>query len=351
MHPEEKSLLPTARLALVLLTGGLLAACGKGTPITSGTPTPAPTLPPQVTAQYPLPTKSSEPHGIALGSDANLWVSEFAPSKIARLGMNGKFQEGVTPTRNAGPNGVASGPGPNLNIWFTETNVGRVAQATVTGPPYTEYTLPDSSARPVGIALGSDGNMWVTDPGTNSVWRVQQVRAKPHVVFTQYHLTGNAQPMMITNGPDGALWFTEPGTDSIGRLTVSGHSLTEYQLKRKNAYPMGITSGTDNALWFVEQKGLQIGRMAITGTVTAEYPLNNAMTPDSIVQGVDGNFYFTDTAKNKIGQFFFRSHAVRFYGIPTANSGPTAMTIGVDGQVYFVETAGNKVGQFRYFNV
>ena len=51
-----------------------------------------------------------------------------------------------------------------------------------------------------------------------------------------------------------------------------------------------------------------IGRMSTTGVVTAEYPLAGAMTPDAIVQGVDGNFYFTDTAANKIGQFFFRGH-------------------------------------------
>ncbi|MGA8576428.1 MAG: hypothetical protein WB609_12200 [Candidatus Cybelea sp.] len=339
------------RLALVLLTGGFLAACGKGTPITSGTPTPSPTLPPQVTAQYPIPTASSEPLGIALGSDGNLWVSEFASSKMARLNPGGKFSESSTPTRKAGPNGVASGPGPNLNVWFTETNVGRVAQVTVNGPPYSEYTLPSSAARPAAITLGSDGNMWVADPGTNSIWRVQQLRIKPHVRFTQFQLTGNAQPAMITNGPDGALWFTEPGTNSIGRLNVTGRSLTEYPLKDKNAHPMGITSGSNNELWFVEQKGESIVRMAITGAIVAEYPLNGAMTPDAIAQGIDGNFYFTDTAKNKIGQFFFHSHHVNFYSIPTPNSGPTAMTIGLDGQVYFVETAGNKVGQFRYFNV
>ena len=344
-------MLATPRLALVLLTGGLLAACGKGTPITSGTPTPSPTIPPQVTAQYPIPTKSSEPHGITLGSDGNLWVTEFRPSKMAQLGTGGKFAESVTPTRNAGPNGVASGPGPALNVWFTETNVGRVGQVTVAGPPYSEYTLPNTSSKPVAIALGSDGNMWVADPGTNSIWRVEQLRAKPHVLFTQYQLTGNAQPSTITNGPDGALWFTEPGSDSIGRLSVNGRSLTEYPLKDKNAYPVGITAANDNGLWFVEQKGLRIVRMATTGDVTAEYPLPGAITPDQLVQGIDGNFYFTDTAKNKIGQFLFRKHGVKFFSIPTADSQPTALTIGADGQIYFVETAGNKVGQFRYFNV
>ncbi len=339
------------RVALAFLAAAVLSACGKGTPITSGTATPAPTPTPGVTSQYPIPTVSCLPMGITLGADGNLWITEFASSKIGRLGTGGKVSESVTPTRKAGPLGVASGPGPNLNVWFTEAKVAKVGQITTNGPPYTEYTLPDPAARPVGLALGQDGNMWLTDPGTNSIWRIEQLRVKPHVRFTQFMLTGNAQPLTITNGPDGALWFTEPGTNSIGRLPVSGKPLTEYKVPTANSEPTGIAAGNDGALWFTEQKTQKIGRIATTGNVTAEYPLAGAMTPDAIVQGVDGNFYFTDTAKNRIGQFFFRGHHVNYYPIPTANSEPTAMTLGSDEQIYFVETAGNKIGQFRYFNV
>ncbi|MBV8066693.1 MAG: hypothetical protein JO113_01865 [Candidatus Eremiobacteraeota bacterium] len=341
----------TARLALVLLTAAFLAACGGGTLVTSGTPTPAPTPTPAVTSQYPIPTASSQPMGIALGSDGHLWITEFATAKIAQLASNGTISENVTPTGKSGPLGIASGPAPNLNVWFAEFNVRKVGEITTTGPPYIEYTLPDVKAKPVGMALGSDGNMWLTDSGTNSIWRVQQIRVKPYVKFTQYRLSGNAQPLAITNGPDGALWFTETGTNRIGRLPIKGAPLREYTIPTKNSDPVGIAPGLNNALWFTEQKAQQIGEIATTGNVLAEFHLNGAMAPDAIVQGIDGNFYFTDTALNKIGQFFPKSHRLVFYPIPTANSEPTALTLGTDSQIYFVETAGNKVAQFRYFNV
>jgi virginiamycin B lyase len=349
---KEKRLLPTARIPLAFLIAGFLAACGKGTPITSGTATPAPTPTPGVTAQYTIPTASSAPVGIALGADDNLWFTEFKASKIGQLSLAGKISENVTPSHDSTPNGIASGPGPSLNLWFTETQLSKVAQITTSGPPYTEYTFPSLAVRPVGIALGADGNMWVTDIGTNSIWRVEQIKKKPFAKFTQFHLTGNAQPLSITNGPDGALWFTEPGTNKIGRIPVSGKPLTEYPVKTPRSRPMGIAPGTDNALWFIEQHAKQLARISVTGNVTAEYSLGTqSMLPDQLVQGVDGNFYFTDTKLNKIGQFFFRSHHVIYYPIPTANSGPTALTLGSDSQVYFVETLGNKIAQFRYFNV
>ncbi len=342
-------MLASARISLAFLTVVFLAACGSGTPVTSGTATPAPTPPPKVTSQYKIPTAKSKPMGITLGADGNIWFTEFATSKIGQLNFAGQINEVVTPTDKSGPLGIASGPGPNLNLWFTESKIAKVAQITISGPPYAEYTLPDSAARPASIALGSDGNMWVTDPGTNSVWRIKQIKKKPFVLFKQYRLSANAQPAGITSGPDGALWFTEPGTNSIGRLQVNGAPLAEYAVTTKNSDPTGITQGTDNALWFTEYKAKQIGRMATTGTVTAEYPLNGAMTPDQILQGVDGNFYFTDTLLNKIGQFFFKAHNVKYYPIPTASSQPTALTLGPDNEVYLTETAGNKLAQFFYF--
>lgn len=353
--------MPTARVFFVLLAVGFLAACGKGTPVTSGTPTPPPTPPPAVTAQYPIPTKSAKPLGITLGSDGNIWFTEFAVAKVGQLNAAGSISENVTPTKGSAPWGMASGPGPNVNVWFTESAVGKVGQITTTGPPYTEYTLclPSSSgsgcvpvpkAKPVGITLGPDGNMWVTDPGTNSVWRIQQLKKRPFVKFTQFALNGNAQPMAITTGPDSAMWFTEPGTNRIGRLPTSGYPLTEYSIPTPHSDPTGICAASDNSIWFTEQKGKNIGRLPMGASIT-EYPLTNSMTPNQVIQGVDGNFYFTDTAGNRIGQFMPRSHHVNYFGIPTKNSEPTAMTLGLDNEIYLVETAGNKIAQFRYFAV
>jgi virginiamycin B lyase len=288
--------------------------------------------------------------GITLGSDGNIWFTGFAVAKVGQLNAAGSISENVTPTKGSAPWGMASGPGPNLNVWFTESAVGKVGQITTTGPPYTEYTLPVPNTKPVGITLGPDGNMWVTDPGTNSVWRIQQLKKRPFVKFTQFALTGNAQPMAITTGPDSAMWFTEPGTNRIGRLPTSGYPLTEYSIPTPHSDPTGICAANDNSIWFTELKGKNLGRLPM-GASIVEYPLTNSMTPNQVLQGVDGNFYFTDTAANRIGQFMTRTHKVDYFSIPTKDSQPTAMTLGLDNEIYLVETAGNKIAQFRYFAV
>ena len=205
--------------------------------------------------------------------------------------------------------------------------------------------LPNPAARPSGIALGSDGEMWVTDPGTSSIWRIDQ---RGNATFCK--LTNGAQPLGITNGPDGAIWFTEPGIDSVGRLPISKRcsGLVEFKVPTANAGPAGITAGTDNALWFTERNAQKLGRIALTGQFT-EYPLTGSKTPDAILEGIDGNFYFSDTAGNQMGQFKYKNQKVSLFAIPTANAQPTAITFGPDAQIYVTETGASQLAQFKYF--
>jgi virginiamycin B lyase len=341
---------PSRLGAVAALAAALLAGCGKGTPVVTGSPTPAPSYQPNVSAQYAIPTASSRPMGIAVGADDGLWFTEFATSKVGELTTFGTIStpEPLTPTAGAGPNGIASGP--NSLLWFTETNIGKVGQVTTSSPPViTEFPL-SSAARPASITLGSDGNMWVTDPGINAIWRVSQKGA----IGGPCALPANARPAGITSNPiDGALWFTEAGTNEIGRLPITATgvcgALIQYVIPTHNAGLGAIIAGTDNALWFIESRSVKLGRITVTGQVTKEYSLLPAKAPDSVVEGIDGNFYFTDTAGSEIGRLVPKTGAVTLYHIPTANAAPGAMTLGPDNQIYFVEMAGNRIGQFKYF--
>lgn len=333
--------------ASAALAAGLLAACGHGTTLTAGTPTPAPPYVPHVSSSYAAVSKNALPLGIALGTDGNIWFTEFKASKIGQLNHKPSITENKTPSSNAQPNGISTGPNNGL-MWFTETALGKVAEFSLNSPPViTEFPLTVASGpapRPANISLGSDGNMWVTDPGTDSIWKVDQ---KGNA--TQYKVSPGADPTSITTGPDGANWFVEPGLDKIGRLPIAGSPLTEYPVGAHHARLTSIAAATDGGLWFIEQAEAEIVRMSVTGVVTAEYSLSPAKQPNQLLQGVDGNFYFTDTQGNNIGRFLYSSQKVNLYSIPTANSKPTNMVLGPDNQIYFTEPGADALGQFKYF--
>ena len=334
-----------------LLAAALLAACGKGTTLTAGTPTPGPPYIPNVSSEYTIPTSNSRPVGLTLDPQTadEIWFTENASSKIGVLTHQGVVAtpEPLTPTANAGPNGIA--PGPNSLIWFSETNIGKIGQIAISNPPVITEFLLSTTARPTAITLGSDGNMWATDPATSAIWKISQ----KGIVGGPCMLPPNAKPTSIVTGSDGSLWVTESGINKIARLPVTNTTacgtVSQFKIPTNNAGLLTIVSGNDGALWFTERNAKKIGRMLVTGHVTAEYSLKPAVLPSGLVEGIDNNFYFSDPGSNQIGQFITTTQKVKLFKIPTANAQPGEVILGLDSEVYFVETGAGKLGQFKYF--
>jgi virginiamycin B lyase len=280
----------------------------------------------------------------------DIWFTEMAASKLGILQRNGVIAtpEPLTPTAHAGPNGMA--PGPNSFLWFAETAIGKIGQISADQPPVVTEFLLSKKARPTTVTLGSDGNMWVTDPATNAIWKVSQ----KGIVGSPCLLPANADPTSIVTGADGSLWFTEAGLNKIGRLPITTTSsscgtLIQYSVPTPNAGLSSIVSAADGSLWFTERKARKLVRMLITGHVANEYSLSPALAPTTLIQGVDNNFYFADPGGNQIGQFVIATQKVNVFKIPTADAQPGAMILGPDQQIYFVEPGANKIGQFKYF--
>src|SRR4029077_11216194 len=164
--------------------------------------------------ESPLPTANSYPNDIAAGPDGNLWFTESAASKVAKVTTSGVFNEYPVPAASSPPFAVTAGP--DGNVWFTETRggggggcgfvsfVGAVAKMTTSGV-LTEYRVDTATSGPSGITDGPDGNLWFTEGRANKVAKVTSAGG-----FTEYSLpTARSLPGSITAAQDGNLWFTE----------------------------------------------------------------------------------------------------------------------------------------------
>lgn len=68
--------------------------------------------------EYPIPTLSSNALGITAGPDGNMWFTESNVSKVAKITTSGLITEYPIPTPNSDPGGIAAGP--DGNVWFVE---------------------------------------------------------------------------------------------------------------------------------------------------------------------------------------------------------------------------------------
>ncbi len=339
---------------VVLMAAAFLAACGNATPITSGTPTPSPTITPFVSAEYKAATAGSQPSGISRGNDGGVWFTEPAVDKIGHIATDGTVSDFGVTTPNADPMGITIGA--DTQMWFTEPGAGKVARVAGVGGVIDEFTLPTAGAQPTGITTGPDGAMWITDPGLDRLWRITTSGA-----CSYYQLTAGAKPTSIAAGPDGQVWFVESGLNKVGAIPAAqavasvppacpqGPSPTEYGGFTANAGLGVIAAGPDSAMWVTETNLGKLARVLTNGTVAQEIALKGVSAPYGLVLGADQNFYIGDGTDDVIAQYNPQSGAIDVVSPLTKPAGIDQLALGPDSEIYFTEKTANQVGQYRYF--
>jgi streptogramin lyase len=274
------------------------------------------------------------------------------------------------PTRDSGPEGIATGP--DGNVWFTESKAYKIGRITPQGT-INEFEVPTKGAHlfdfkfgrgPFGITAGRDGNMWFTmsDPGEIG-------RITPKGTVTEFRVPDIGMSYGIAAGPDGNVWFAgEEG--KLGLITPRG-TITEFAIpagysrppfgidpssqanpwfKHDVSHPFAIAAGPDGNLWYTDNTSniRQIGRITPRGAVT-EFAVPTAGTLLGITAGPDGNLWFTESDSSKIGRITPSGAITEFrigaFSILSIKSDPSGITAGSDGNLWFTEFDINKLGR------
>ena len=321
--------------------------------------------------EYATPTANSQPSNITLGSDGNLWATEFgtAARAVARVTPAGNIVEHPTGIVNSTPMDIVTGP--DGALWITDSGANAIERIDPSTPgSVAGYTL-GITGSPQDIAVGPDNLIWFTEPGNDKIafqdpndathtshettskggagsgpfglvrgpdsrlWYTERIAgdivtanvANPAALSQSYTtgITPAAKPRGIVVGPDGFIWFTEETASKVAKLDPATGAVTEYATPTANAKPTGIAVGADHALWFAENLGGGAGQPGAIGRVTTagaieEFPLtplaSNSGVSD-VTAGPDGNIWFTEFIDDEVG---------RITTPPGATSGPVQFT-------------------------
>jgi streptogramin lyase len=167
----------------------------------------------------------------------------------------------------------------------------------------------------------------------------------PSITFTEYAVPTNSNPGELAAGPDGNLWFNHQSTapNAIQYITPAGTFGGVFKTSTTNIGPVAVTGGPDGNVYYTKQTG--VGRSTPAGQIQ-EFNVPNGGDSGGITNGPDGKLWLTEPAKNKIANMTTGGQFKEF-PIPTANSGPFAITVGPDMNLWFTEaaSAGNKIGK------
>lgn len=146
---------------------------------------------------------------------------------------------------------------------------------------------------------------------------------------------------------DGSAWFTESASDEIGHVTPAGVvTQTEIPDNVPNICcksPQGIVRGPDGNFWFTEYSF--IGEIIPATGVINQFPLPTPQSgAASIIVGSDNNLWFTEGAGN-IGELVLATHQIVEYPIPNGHlSLASGITLAPGGKMWFTESATKVIG-------
>ncbi len=297
-----------------------------------------------VVNEFATPTASSGPSGITYGPDGNVWFVETNIGKIARIAPDGTMTEFALPSSGSRPLGITTGP--DGNLWFTEFNANKIGMISPDGSTIMEFPLPTLNSGPEGIVAGPDGNLWFTE---YSAGQIGMISPDGSTIMEFALPTSGSGPMEITVGPDGNLWFTEFLADQIGMISTDGSILNEFALPTPNSGPMGIAAGSDGNLWFTEFNANQVGSISPDGSTIIESAIGTVDSgPQGIVAAPDGNLWFTEANANQSGQITPSAGTVGGFNefpIPAAGSVPVGITADASDNIWFTESQAGAIGE------
>lgn len=299
-----------------------------------------------VMTHYAMPPKSG-PHGIEFDADHRLWVTLEFSGQLVRLDDNGAIDRTIDvrldcPTCpdggkiNTHPHGLGVGVD-GRTLWFTGKATGTVGKVTSDGK-VTTYVLPTVGSLPIYVRAGSDGTMWATELVGNAIARITADGAVKEFPIP----THNSRPIAIVPEPGSdAMWFSEEAGNRVGRIARDG-TIAEYPIPMTQSNVILAGLGFDSAknLWvqqYIDQNSptpanpspagadsvLRIDRSLLTTAPSdlSRVPVTYFRVPTTqtvmhrIVEGPDGNLWFTELATNKVGKVLLTNPSTTSAGL------------------------------------
>ncbi len=179
--------------------------------------------------EYPLTNfvgrVSYQPVDLTSGPGGLLWVTVIGTGQVARVdtsAVSPGTSSGITlydlPTPASQPEGLTIGP--DGNVWIAEYT-GRVARLNPsavspgTSDGITEFP---TGGHPLWIASGHDGGLWVTDNLDHVMIRFDPGTQATTVLSTTQGVGGDASG--DTADAEGNVWYTEFHSNRVGEVTL-----------------------------------------------------------------------------------------------------------------------------------
>jgi len=211
-----------------------------------------------------------EPWGVAVAPNGDIYVADTWNHRIQKFDSSGRFltkwgsfAEVKNPTEQPGffwgPRAVAIGP--DGNVYVTDTGNKRIQVFDPNGRFVrvigSEGSGPGQFREPVGLAVDASGNLYVADTWNQRIQKLdssgRQLAQYPIPAWSSQAITN--KPYLSVD-PTGRIYATVPEEHRVVVVDSDGRVQPVPQLQGYNLQlPIGVQAGADDALWVSDSRG------------------------------------------------------------------------------------------------
>jgi len=280
----------------------------------------------QTFTQYAITTLASNPYEVALDSQGNAWFTEFTGDKIGVVMVNGTLKEYQIPLTSSNPTGIAIDSRTN-RIWFNLLDTAGVSDEFYVGSffngSFTFNNITPEVDTPVGIAVDSSGNLWLTQHGASLVSEFNPVTHYFRTISTSIPPDGASYPYFVyVDNSTGDVWFNEHYGNAISVFNPKSNNLVEYEIPSRNSGDGNISGALTMTVtpqgipWFTELYTSKLGEVSPTSPIGLSIKvsggnvinLGNQSTASlnlSILNTANQTAYLSASIGNFTGNFVF----------------------------------------------
>lgn len=147
------------------------------------------------------------------------------------------------------------------NIWFTESQAGKIGVINPDTGEFKEFGPQDSLKEPSALFFDENGNLWISEHTGLSITKFDTVLE----TFERISLLDkDALPFGMTSDKFGNIWVGQHTANKLGVYDPYRGDFKEVPIPTEQSFTQFITSDDSGNIWFAEQRGQKLGMVSIT---------------------------------------------------------------------------------------
>ncbi len=199
----------------------------------------------------------------------------------------------------------------NGNIWFSEFSANKIGFFNTTTHTFVETTIPSADASPYGITTAPNGKIWFAENDLSKIGTFTPTTTG-HITIAE-HAINTFSPHLITADKAGNIWYSQGFSGVIGEYVPNTGMHKDFQgsngiCPNPNNCPgthiSGISTDSHGMVWFDDSLDARVGYLnPQTGSVKAIRLSNTSAHPhDGLIVDGSNNVWFTELYANKLGK-------------------------------------------------